>query len=590
MDRKATLTMAKPSPSPLLPEAQSADPAAQQGAEARMRRLFDPFGINATFGKIQQAWLNHPREMSKALEDLLVGASTLQMDVWNRTLGLRSQEFTTAAEADERFTDPSWSENTALSLIKQHYLFYTRWLEKQIYDTPNVEKKERRHAAFWARQWFNTLAPSNYLFTNPVALKKFYETGGKSLAQGVKNLADDISAGDLRMVDGSAFKVGGNLATTPGAVVLRNHLLEVIHYAPTRERVRAIPLVIIPPWINKYYILDLNEHKSLVRYLVNQGFSVFITSWKNPTREMADTTFDDYMLQGILQAIKVACSICKVPRVHAVGYCLGGTALSALMGWLNKEYPKAEDVPVAHWTLLASLVDFSRPGEIEAFINDDALATIDEIMAKQGYLDGKAVARSFRMLRPNSLIWHYYVHSYLYGEQLPAFDVLYWNTDATRMPRAMHSWYLREFYVHNRLVQKDGVTLGGHAIDLKLIRQPLYAVGSQEDHITPWRGTFKTCTLVNAPVRYALSSSGHILGIVNPPVTPPKRSYWAGPWDGEEDGKLWHAKQKKLAGSWWEDWSAWLHKRCGPMQAPAPLSNRTYKRLCDAPGTYVLES
>jgi polyhydroxyalkanoate synthase len=275
--------------------------------------------------------------------------------------------------------------------------------------------------------------------------------------------------------------------------------------------------------------------------------------------------------------------------VHAVGYCVGGTALSALMAWLNRHFPREKDVPVSSWTLFASLNDFSRPGEIETFINEEALAAIEEIMAKQGYLDGRDLARTFRMLRPNSLIWHYYVHSYLYGEQLPAFDVLFWNSDGMRVPRAMHSWYLREFYMNNNLIKKDGVTLGGYPIDLALIRQPLYAVGTQEDHIAPWRGTFHTCRFIQAPVRYALSTSGHILGIVNPPVTPPKRSYWAGAWDGEHDGKVWRSKQKKVAGSWWEDWSAWLEKHCSPLQAPPPMSNRTYHELCAAPGTYVLE-
>ncbi len=321
-------------------------------------------------------------------------------------------------------------------MMVQSYLLYTRWLEQTVYDTPGVTKKERRTASFWVRQWFDVISPNNFLLTNPVALKKLIESGGNSLVKGIENWGDDLKAGDLQMVDKATFEVGKNLATTPGAVVFRNELLELIQYAPTRDQVHALPIVIIAPWINKFYILDLTPEKSLVRYLLDQGFTVFVTSWKNPTAELSDVTFDDYMLKGALAAIETACSITKAPQVHAVGYCIGGTALAALMAWLNKEYGNhREKIPVAHWTLLASLVDFSRPGEIEAFINEDALSAIEDIMSMKGYLDGRELASAFRMLRPKSLIWHYFVHRYLYGEILRTFDVLFWNVDHTRMPQ-----------------------------------------------------------------------------------------------------------------------------------------------------------
>ena len=439
---------------------------------------------------------------------------------------------------------------------------------------------------FWARQWLNAVAPTNFLLTNPVALRKFWESGGQSLAAGFKLWLDDLRTGDVQMVDRSRFRVGGNLATTPGSVVYRNELMELIQYVPMTGEVHAVPLVIVPPWINKYYILDLNEKKSLLRYLASQGYTVFVISWKNPTAAQADTTFDDYLMKGTRRAIEVASSICRAPQVHAAGYCIGGTALAALMAWFNREHREASAVPVAHWTLLGTLTDFSRPGGIEVFVDEETINTLDAIMAQQGFLDGREMGRTFRLLRSNSLIWHYFVHNYLYGETPPPFDVLYWNTDATRVPRAMHSFYLREFYLRNKLVAKDELVLAGHALDLGRIRQPLYAVGCEEDHIAPWKATFAIAGRIAAPVRYTLSSSGHILGIVNPPLKPARRSYWSGE-AGTDSPDEWLKRQRKIDGSWWESWDAWLGERCGakvPARAPGSAQ---YPVLDAAPGTYV---
>ena len=576
----------KTSPKPKLP---STDVLNEAGTG--IFNALDPFGIGKSFAKIQRAWLENPREFTDAAIKLYSGLEGLLFHSWNKAVGLELEEWVPVAGGDERFLDSEWHQYPAFSMMVQSYLLYTRWLEQAVYDTPGVPKKERRTAAFWARQWFDAIAPSNFLLTNPVALKKLIESGGKSLVKGIENWGDDLKAGDLQMVDSAAFKVGKNLAATPGAVVFRNELLELIQYAPTRDRVHALPIVIIAPWINKFYILDLTPEKSLVRYLLDQGFTVFVTSWKNPTAKLSHITFDDYMLKGALAAIEAARSIAKAPQVHAVGYCIGGTVLAALMAWLNKEYGNhRKKIPVAHWTLLASLVDFSRPGEIEAFINEDAISAVENIMSGKGYLDGPELASAFRMLRPNSLIWHYFVHRYLYGESLPAFDVLFWNVDHTRMPQAMHRFYLREFYLKNKLAEKNGVTLGGHPIDLSLVEQPLYAVGPHEDHIAPWRGTFRTASLVQGPVRYALSTSGHILGIINPPVHPSKREYWAGNATRVVDAKAWRDRQTKRKGSWWPDWVKWLNQHCGPLRRPPQVGSSTYPKLCAAPGTYVHET
>jgi polyhydroxyalkanoate synthase len=354
--------------------------------------------------------------------------------------------------------------------------------------------------------------------------------------------------------------------------------------------VRAIPIVITTPWINKFYILDLTAKKSLVKYLVEQGFSVFITSWKNPTADMAEVRFDDYLQEGVDQVVKTVCDFCQVPQVHLAGYCIGGTLVSTYMAWANRRYG-AKDMPVAHWTLFTTLTDFSKPGDIDVFIDEACIEALEESMAKKGYLDGSEMASSFRLLRSNSLIWHYWVHSYLLGEPLPPFDVLFWNMDTTRMPLAMHSYYLREMYLENNLIKRDKLTIAGEPIDLDTITQPLYAVTAEDDHIAPWKQCYRIRKGINvsAPMRFVLSTSGHILGIVNPPVTPPKRAYWIGNPERNEHWEHWLDRAEKRPGSWWEDWVNWLNDGCGEQVNAYPTSRRNYPALADAPGTYVLE-
>jgi polyhydroxyalkanoate synthase len=555
----------------------------------QIQQAMDPFGIAASFRRAAEGWLANPDELAGTLSKLTRDVQALQLNAWQTATGLRPEPVQVPKPDDERFSDPVWNESAPFSLLKQYYLLYTHWLEEALFDAPDTPARERRHAAFWARQWLNAIAPNNYLYTNPVALKKFWESGGASLTQGMKQWLDDLRAGDVQMVDRSVFQVGRNLATTPGSVVYRNELMELIQYAPATEQVHQIPIVMVPPWINKYYILDLTEKKSLLRHLVAQGYTVFVISWRNPTSAQSETTFDDYLTRGMAEAVDAARAICAVPKVHAAGYCIGGTALAALMAWYNAEHPDAGQVPVAHWTLFTTLTDFSRPGGIEVFLNEETIYSLEAMMAQQGYLDGRDMARAFRLLRSNSLIWHYFVHNYLYGETPPAFDVLYWNTDVTRMPRAMHAFYLREFYLRNKLIQKDGLTLAGHGIDLGRIRQPLYAVGCEEDHIAPWKAAFKIAGRLDAPVQFTLSSSGHILGIINPPVTPPKRSYWTGPCH-DQNPEEWRRSCTEVQGSWWTHWTQQLAAQCGPMVAARqPGCHAAYPALAAAPGLYVLE-
>ena len=459
-----------------------------------------------------------------------------------------------------------------------------------LFETPGLSEKERRRAAFWMREWLNAMAPTNFFITNPVAMRKYIESNGDSLNKGFKYLMRDVKAKNIRMVEADAFKIGFDLAITPGKVVFRNRMLELIHYTPTTPKVHETPIVIITPWINKYYILDLTPKKSLVKYLTDQGYSVFITSWKNPTAEMVDVGFDDYLTEGVDQSVETVCKLCKVPKVHLTGYCIGGTLVATYMAWAARHYT-AKTLPIAHWTLFTTLTDFSKPGDIDVFIDEGAVAALEEKMAKRGYLDGDEMASSFRLLRSNGLIWHYFVHSYLYGEPLPPFDVLFWNMDTTRMPAAMHSFYLHEMYLNNNLMKRDAITIAGQPIDLDCITQPLYAVAAEDDHIVPWRQSYRIRKYINvsAPVRFVLSTSGHILGIVNPVVSPPKRSYWVAEPERNEHFEHWHARSEKKAGSWWEDWLAWLAPQCGPMVAPPDTNAKGYPDLGSAPGSYVLE-
>lgn len=547
----------------------------------------DPFGIVPACTAVVQAWGQAPEKLQARMQEFLTALLEVQRQVAERAVGHFVADFVPPVSYDERFQDKAWTDSPWFDFLKEYYLLYTRAIEDAIFATPDVPERTRRQAAFWARQMLNAVSPTNFLWSNPVALTRFLATGGLSLAEGYKQWLADLRKQDVSMVDESAFEVGKNMAGTEGEVVFRNELLEVLQYAPATDLVHRTPIVVIAPWINKYYVLDLSPEKSLVRYLVNQGYTVFITSWKNPDAGMGEVGFDDYLLKGAVAIVDAAREICGVPAVHAVGYCIGGTLLSALMAWYARD--TGQPSPVEHWTQLTTLVDFANPGDIDMFVTEDSVKWLEERMQESGYLDGRDMSMSFRWLRPNSLIWRYVIQNYLYGEEPPPLDVLAWNVDCTRLPKAMHSFYLREFYLRNRLLEPNAISLAGRPIDLGLIRVPLYAVGTEQDHIAPWKETFKIASLVPAPVRYALATSGHILGILSPPVDPPKRRYWSGDATGATDPETWRAGMEKVAGSWWEDWVAWLAERCGPMLPARPPGSGRHPPLAPAPGTYVLE-
>ena len=543
----------------------------------------DPLGAMKPIQQITEAWTRNPQEFDEAMKSWTQQIGEMNTRIWQEFLDHHNSE-------DSGEDAQKLAELPYFKWIREYYQTYSTWMEQQIRKTEGVSEKVKEDAAFWSKQALSALSPNNYFWTNPSAINEFVETKGESLRSGLQNwLNDQKRDGMPEMVDKTKFEVGGNLANTSGKVIFRNELIELIQYAPLTEKVHEVPVVIIPPWINKYYILDLKPKKSFIRNLVSQGFSVFVISWKNPTREMRETSMDDYLTLGPLKAFDVARAIVKSKQVHAVGYCIGGTLLASAMAWLNHPENRKVDT-VWDWTLLVALVDFERPGELGSFISEESLKYLEEQMSQQGYMDGSQMGNTMRMLRPDGLIWHYFVNNYLFGKQPPSIDLLFWNDDATRMPEKMQSFYLRECYLNNRLCRPDELVLAGYPIDLRRIKQPLYCVSAVEDHITPWKQVYRINAFVKGPVRFALTTSGHIAGVVNPPIDPPKRSFWAGKGNASMDPEGWQAKLKQQPGTWWPDWIEWLGKRCGESINPPKIGSRKYPALADAPGTYVMET
>jgi polyhydroxyalkanoate synthase subunit PhaC len=429
------------------------------------------------------------------------------------------------------------------------------------------------------------VAPTNFVLTNPEVLRATVESGGENLCKGLQNLLEDLERGKgklhIKMTDLEAFRVGENIAVTPGQVVYRNDLIELLQYNPTTEKVYRRPLLIIPPWINKFYILDLREKNSFIKWAVAEGFTVFVVSWVNPDETLAAKTFEDYMLEGPLAALDAMQKATGEPDANVIGYCLGGTLLSCTLAYMAAK----KDDRIAAATYFTSLVDFKEPGELGVFIDEEQLAALEERMSEKGYLEGTAMATTFNMLRANDLIWSFVVNNYLLGKDPFPFDLLYWNSDSTRMPAAMHSFYLRRMYQENKLIEPGGVTLADTPIDLRKIKTPTYIISTREDHIAPWPATYSATQLYQGPVRFVLGASGHIAGIVNPPAAN-KYGYWTNDKSPPKPD-AWLAGAKENPGSWWPDWSKWMVKHSGPKIPARTPGDGKLKPLEPAPGSYV---
>jgi polyhydroxyalkanoate synthase len=537
-------------------------------------------------------WLRSLRKPTTALavtdlhQDLWRSAVDVWQEAGQRWLGITGASPVNGlpAATDKRFAAPEWHANPVYRTLQQIYLLASDWLLQQG-DVEGMDEAERQRINFHLRQFVDAMSPTLILLSNPVALRKAIETGGTSIAAGAANLIADLNAGRLSMVDTEAFTPGKNLALTPGKVVYRNQLIELIQYTPTTKTVYKTPLLILPPWINKYYILDMQPKNSLVRYMVEQGFTVFLISWKNPDASMDEIGIENYMDLGPLEASDVVREITGSPTVNAMGYCIGGTLLTMTLAVLAAKGDKRFNSA----SFMVSLQDFSRVGDTAVFMDEPGVNLIEQQMMERGYLDSREMSNMFNLLRSNDLIWANVVNNYLMGSKPPAFDLLYWNSDGTRMARAAHSWYLRNTYVENNLIKPGKVTLKGEAIDLGRIRQDTYAVGAEKDHIVPWDAAWRITQLFGGDVRFVRASSGHIAGIINPPGG--KGAYWTRETgDGTASNpEQWLQSASRHEGSWWPDWTAWLYARSGRKSAPPPMGSAKYPPLLDAPGTYVME-
>jgi polyhydroxyalkanoate synthase len=488
------------------------------------------------------------------------------------------------APGDKRFKDDAWTTNPAFDLLKQAYLLVGDSVQSSVRATEGLGPHTAQQLQFYTRQLVDALAPTNFLFTNPEAIRRAIETGGRSLLQGFENFLDDLERGNgrmrIRMTDPGQFELGGNVAVTPGKVVFQNALMQLIQYAPATKTVFRRPLLIIPPWINKYYILDLRPKNSFIRWAVEQGHTVFVVSWVNPDAELADTSFEDYMNDGIVAALDAIAAATGEREVKAIGYCLGGTLLAATLARMSV----TGDNRIKAATYFVTMVDFAEPGELGVFIDEPQLEMIEKSMQRTGYFEGSTMAEAFNLLRANDLIWSFFVNNYLLGREPAAFDLLYWNSDSTRLPRAMHEFYLRNMYLENRLREPGGITLGGVPIDLRRIRTPSYILATREDHIAPWRSTYAGVALYRGPVRFVLGESGHIAGVINPPGG--KYGHYVG--ERKDTPDAWLASAQRVDGSWWTDWQKWTSRYNGGRRVPARTpGDGLLKPIEDAPGAYV---
>ena len=537
-----------------------------------------------SIGRVAEHYMADPQRAFQAQ-----AALTRQfIDLWGSTLqrlqGEQAPPIAAPDAADKRFADPAWRDNPYFDFIKQAYVLTTRWADDLVRRADDLDPHERDKAQFYLRQVAAALSPSNFLATNPELLRTTIAESGENLARGLKMLAEDIEAGHgelrIRQSDARAFTFGVNMAATPGKVIFRNALIELIQYEPTTADVYKRPLLIVPPWINKYYVLDLNPEKSFVRWAVGQGLTVFVVSWVNPDERHAGKDFDNYMREGILAALDAVEQATGEREVAAIGYCVGGTLLAATLAYMAE----VGDRRITSATFFATQIDFTDAGDLKVFVDAEQLKAVEERMAEHGYLEGSQMANAFNMLRPNELIWSYYVNNYLKGKEPMPFDLLVWNSDSTRMPAANHTFYLRHCYLQNDL-SNGRMVLSGKTLDLKKVTIPVYELATKEDHIAPARSVFTGAKRFGGPVRYVMAGSGHIAGVVNPPAKP-KYQFWA---DGPPDGAFdeWMAKARETAGSWWPDWAEWVvAQEAAKVPARKPGGGKL-KALCDAPGDYV---
>jgi len=545
----------------------------------------DPFHVAPALSEVMARLAAQPDRLMRAQADLF----TRYMDLWKvsaqRAGGEDTREIARPERGDKRFTDPEWSTNPVFDVIKQSYLITSEWLNELVGGVDGVEPITKRRVEFFTKMLTDAISPSNFLLSNPAALREAMESNGESIVKGMQNFAADLSRGggqlSISQTDFTQFKVGENVATAPGKVIFQNELIQILQFTPTTKTVCEIPLLIFPPWINKFYILDLRPENSMIRWLTSQGINVFVTSWVNPDGALADRTFEDYLKEGIYAATDAVLKQAGVKKVNTVGYCIGGTLLSCALAHMAAR----GDERIESSTFFAAQQDFSEAGDLLLFTNEEWLGELEKKMdAGGGVLSGQTMADTFNALRSNDLIWSFFVNNYLMGKEPRPFDLLFWNADQTRMPRTLHLSYLRKFYGQNALA-KGELVLDNVRLDLGKVKTPIYVQSSKEDHIAPYRSVYKGAKLFGGPVTFMMAGSGHIAGVINHPDAK-KYQHWTNdklPPTVEE----WMAGAEEHPGSWWPEWMVWLKARSGRQVPARDPTKGPLKPLEDAPGSYV---
>ncbi len=545
----------------------------------------DAMTIGSAFLEMTTKLIASPRHFMEAQLGFWNDYLLLWQNTARRMMGEPAQPVIEADPKDKRFKDEAWKDSEIFDFIKQSYLLSARFVHDVVTHVDDLSPHTAQKVDFYARQFVDAMSPSNFLLTNPEVLRKTADTGGENLIRGLNNLLADLERGRgqlrIKMTDTEAFKLGENIAVSPGRVVFQNDLMQLIQYSPTTETVLKRPLLIVPPWINKFYILDLRPKNSFVRWAVSQGHTVFMISWVNPDETLHDKSFDDYMQEGVLAALGAIEAATGETAVNAIGYCLGGTLLGSTLAYMAAH----KDTRIKSATFFVTMLDFSETGELNVFIDEEQISALEEKMARRGYLEGSEMAATFNMLRANDLIWSFVVNNYLMGNDPFPFDLLYWNGDSTRMPARMHSFYLRNMYQENRLREPGGITLSGTKIDLRKIKTPAYFLSTREDHIAPWTTTYAGTQLLKGANRFVLAASGHIAGVINPPEAG-KYSHWINP-EIAKTPDAWLEGATEIAGSWWPDWQRWVTAQGGAAGRAMVPARLPAEGIEAAPGSYV---
>ena len=547
----------------------------------------DELGIAQAFMDMMAKLLANPYKLAQSQMNLVWDYFSLWQHSMMRVAGLSAAPVAAPEKTDKRFKDEEWEEHFLFDFIKQSYLIAARHIHDTVSGVDGLDDQTQKKVNFYTRQYIDALSPSNFAMTNPEVFRETVKSHGQNLLKGLNNLLRDVEDGGgnlrVKMTDTTAFELGKNVATTPGKVVFQTEMMQLVQYTPSTDKVLKKPLLIVPPWINKFYILDLREKNSYIKWCVDQGHTVFVISWVNPDERLASRGFDAYVKDGVLAALDAIEQQTGEKEVNAAGYCLGGTLLATTLAYLAAKRQKR----IASATFFTTMTDFTEPGELGVFIDEGQVTSLEKKMFERGYLEGSEMAGTFSILRSNDLIWSFVVSNYLMGKDPFPFDLLYWNSDSTRMPAAMHSFYLRSMYMENRLGEPGGIEIDGTPIDLTKIKVPCYFISAIEDHIAPWKSTYMGARRFTAPVRFVLGGSGHIAGIVHPPAAN-KYGYWVNPAAKlPESAEAWFEGAQQNAGSWWTDWQAWVTGHDAAQVAPRAPAQGKLKALEDAPGSFV---